>query len=225
MGSVFRDLSPETKIIGVELTGASSLTVSLRNNKNTELENVENFVDGASVRLMGDGNFEYWKNGLDEFLTIDEGLICLTILKVYNENALVVEPAGALSIIALELLEEKIKGKNIVCLVSGGNNDITRMEEIKERALLYEGLKHYFLVKFPQRPGALKEFVVSVLGDTDDIVHVQYTKKNQRSMTTALVGIVLKSKSDFKPLISRMEAFGFLGEYLNDNEQLFECIT
>lgn len=182
VGSVFRDLSPETKIIGVELTGASSLTVSLRNNKNTELENVENFVDGASVRLMGDGNFEYWKNGLDEFLTIDEGLICLTILKVYNENALVVEPAGALSIIALELLEEKIKGKNVVCLVSSGNNDITRMEEMKERALLYEGLKHYFLVKFPQRPGALKEFVVSLLGDTDDIVrfNIQRKTKNLR---------------------------------------------
>lgn len=225
VGSVFRHLSPETKIIGVEPTGAPSLTVSLRNNRNTELKNVEKFVDGASVKRMGDRNFEYCKILLDEVLTIDEGLICSTILKVYNENALVVEPAGALSIAALELLKEKIQGKNVVCLVSGGNNDITRMEEMKERALLYEGLKHYFLVKFPQRPGALKEFVVDVLGETDDIVHFQYTKKNQRSTTTALVGIVLKNKSDFEPLISRMEEFGFLGEYLNDNEQLFEFIT
>ena len=225
VGSVFKHLSPETKIIGVEPTGAPSLTVSLKNNKNTELENVEKFVDGASVKRMGDQNFEYCKVLLDRVLTIDEGLICSTILKVYNENALVVEPAGALSIAALELMKEDIVGKNVVCLVSGGNNDITRMEEMKERAMLYEGLKHYFLVKFPQRPGALKEFVVDVLGETDDIVHFEYTKKNQRSTSTALVGIVLKDKENFNPLITRMESLGFLGKYLNDNEQLFEFIT
>ena len=225
VGSVFKQLSPETKIIGVEPTGAPSLTVSLKNNKNTELENVENFVDGASVKRMGDQNFEYCKILLDNVLTIDEGLICSTILKVYNENALVVEPAGALSIAALELIKDDIVGKNVVCLVSGGNNDITRMEEMKERAMLYEGLKHYFLIKFPQRPGALKEFVVDVLGETDDIVHFEYTKKNQRSTSTALVGIVLKDKKDFKPLLSRIETFGFLGKYLNDDERLFEFIT
>lgn len=225
VGSVFKQLSPETKIIGVEPTGAASLTVSLKNNKNTELEFVEKFVDGASVKRMGDQNFEYCKLLLDDVLTIDEGLVCSTILKVYNENALVVEPAGALSIAALALMKTDIVGKNVVCLVSGGNNDITRMEEMKERAMLYEGLKHYFLVKFPQRPGALKEFVVDVLGETDDIVHFEYTKKNQRSTSTALVGIVLKDKANFKPLITRMESQGFLGQYLNDNEQLFEFIT
>lgn len=224
-GSVFKQLSAETKIIGVEPAGAPSLTVSLKNNKNTELENVEKFVDGASVKRMGDQNFEYCKVLLDDVLTIDEGLICSTILKVYNENALVVEPAGALSIAALELIKDDIVGKNVVCLVSGGNNDITRMEEMKERAMLYEGLKHYFLVKFPQRPGALKEFVIDVLGETDDIVHFEYTKKNQRSTSTALVGIVLKDKENFKPLITRMESQGFLGKYLNDDERLFEFIT
>ena len=225
VGSVFRKLSPKTKIIGVEPIGAPSLTTSLKKNKNTELDFIEKFVDGASVKKMGDRNFAYCKEVLDDVLTIDEGLVCSTILKVYNENALVVEPAGALSIAALELIKDKIVGKNIVCVISGGNNDITRMEEMKERALLYEGLKHYFLVKFPQRPGALKEFVVKVLGETDDIVHFEYTKKNQRSTTTALVGIVLKNKNDFKPLLSRMKELGFLGEYLNDNEQLFEFIT
>ncbi len=225
VGSVFKQLSPNTKIVGVEPTGAPSLTVSLKNNKNTELDYVEKFVDGASVKRMGDRNFEYCKIILDDVLTIDEGLICSTILKVYNENALVVEPAGALSIAALELIKDDIVGKNVVCLVSGGNNDITRMEEMKERAMLYEGLKHYFLIKFPQRPGALKEFVVDVLGETDDIVHFEYTKKNQRSTSTALVGIVLKDKKDFKPLLSRIETLGFLGKYLNDDERLFEFIT
>ena len=148
VGSVFRNLSPQTKIIGVEPTGAPSLTTSLRNNKNTELKEIEKFVDGASVKKMGDRNFAYCKEVLDAVLTIDEGLVCSTILKVYNENALVVEPAGALSIAALEHIKDDIVGKNIVCIVSGGNNDITRMEEMKERALLYDGLKHYFLVKF-----------------------------------------------------------------------------
>lgn len=225
VGTVFKSLSPDTKIIGVEPSGAASLTISLKNNKNTELAEVDKFVDGASVKKMGDRNFEICKQVLEEVLLIEEGLICSTILKVYNENALVVEPAGALSIAALELLKDKIKGKNVVCVVSGGNNDITRMEEMKERSLLYEGLKHYFLVKFPQRPGALKEFVVNVLGDSDDITHFAYTKKNQRSTTTALVGIILKDKKDFKPLLLRMESLGFLGEYLNDNERLFEFIT
>ncbi|OIQ41789.1 MAG: threonine dehydratase [Bacteroidetes bacterium MedPE-SWsnd-G1] len=225
VGSVFKQLSPDTKIIGVEPTGAPSLKVSLENGKNTELEHIEKFVDGAAVKKLGDQNFEYCKEVLEDVLTIDEGLICATILKVYNENALVVEPAGALSIAALHLLQDKIKGKNVVCVVSGGNNDITRMEEMKERALLYQGLKHYFLVKFPQRPGALKEFVVDVLGANDDIVHFEYTKKNQRSTSTALVGIELKNKLDFDPLLSRMETLGFLGKYLNDDERLFEFIT
>lgn len=225
VASVFKHLSPKTKIIGVEPTGAPSLKVSLEKGENTELNHIEKFVDGAAVKRLGDQNFEYCRDLLNEVLTIDEGLICSTILKVYNENALVVEPAGALSISALELLKETIKGKTVVCLVSGGNNDITRMEEMKERALLFQGLKHYFLVKFPQRPGALKEFVVNVLGPNDDIVHFEYTKKNQRSTSTALVGIELKNTNAFEPLLQRMEALGFLGKYLNNDERLFEFIT
>lgn len=225
VGSVIKTISPETKIIGVEPKGAASLSISLKNDKNTELVQIENFVDGASVKKMGDRNFEYCKELLDDVITIDEGHICSTILKVYNENALVVEPAGALSIAALENIKEKIKGKNVVCIVSGGNNDITRMEEMKERALMYEGLKHYFLINFPQRPGALKEFVVEVLGAEDDITHFEYTKKNQRLTTTAVVGVELKNKKDFEPLLSRMKVLGFLGTYLNESPKLLEFIT
>ena len=224
VGSVFKALSPSTKLIGVEPKGAPSLTTSLEKGVNTTLTEIEKFVDGAAVKRMGEITFELCKNFLDETDTICEGLICSTILKVYNENALVVEPAGALSIAALEKYKDKIKGKTVVCIVSGGNNDITRMEEMKERSLLYQGLKHYFIIRFPQRAGALKEFVVDVLGSNDDIAYFEYTKKNNRDKGPAVVGIELTSKDDFKPLVDRMKQKGFLGEYLNDNPELFQFL-
>jgi len=224
VSSVFKALSPNTKMIGVEPEGAPSLTTSLKNGKNTSLETIERFVDGAAVKRMGELTFELCKNQLHATNTISEGLICSTILKVYNENAMVVEPAGALSIAALEKHKEEIKGKTVVCVVSGGNNDITRMEEMKERALLYEGLKHYFIIRFPQRAGALKEFVVDVLGATDDIAYFEYTKKNNREKGPAIVGIELEKKEDFQPLLNRMKENGFLGEYLNDNPELFQFL-
>ena len=225
VGSVFKSLSPSTKIIGVEPKGAPSLTTSLKNGKNTTLTDIEKFVDGAAVKRMGELTFEFCKELLDGTDVINEGLICSTILKVYNENALVVEPAGALSIAALETNKDKIIGKKVVCIVSGGNNDITRMEEMKERAMFYKGLKHYFIVKFPQRAGALKEFVVDVLGVNDDIVYFEYTKKNNRDKGPAVVGIDLKSKEDFEPLIDRMKQKGFFSEYLNDNPELFQFMV
>jgi len=224
VGSVFKTLSPNTTLIGVEPKGAPSLTISLEKGENTTLDKIEKFVDGAAVKRMGELTFNLCKNLLDATDTICEGLICSTILKVYNENALVVEPAGALSIAALEQDKDQIKGKTIVCIVSGGNNDITRMEEMKERALLYQGLKHYFIIRFPQRAGALKEFVVDVLGPNDDISYFEYTKKNNRDKGPAVVGIELKTKNDFEPLVVRMEQKGFLGEYLNDNQQLFQFL-
>jgi len=224
VGSVFKNLSPSTQLIGVEPQGAPSLTTSLKNGRNTTLTHLDKFVDGAAVKRMGEITYEFCKDLLDETDTICEGLICSTILKVYNENALVVEPAGALSIAALEKHKEQIKGKTVVCVVSGGNNDITRMEEMKERALLYEGLKHYFIIKFPQRAGALKEFVVDVLGVNDDIAYFEYTKKNNRDKGPAVVGIELKTKEDFEPLVLRMEQKGFLREYLNENPELFQFL-
>ncbi len=224
VGSVFKNLSPSTQLIGVEPKGAPSLTTSLKNGVNTTLTHLEKFVDGAAVKRMGEITFDLCKELLDGTDTICEGLICSTILKVYNENALVVEPAGALSIAALEKHKEQIIGKTVVCIVTGGNNDITRMEEMKERALLYEGLKHYFIIRFPQRAGALKEFVVDVLGVNDDIAYFEYTKKNNRDKGPAVVGIELKSKDDFDPLIARMEQKGFLGEYLNENPELFQFL-
>ncbi|WP_372745430.1 threonine ammonia-lyase IlvA [Lutibacter sp.] len=224
VGSVFKALSPDTKIIGVEPKGAPSLTTSLEKGENSTLNEIDKFVDGAAVKRMGDITFEFCKEILHSVDLIDEGLICSTILKVYNENALVVEPAGALSIAALENHKEQIKGKTVVCIVSGGNNDITRMEEMKERALFYEGLKHYFIIKFPQRAGALKEFVVDVLGPNDDIAYFEYTKKHNRDKGPAVVGIELKSKENFEPLVTRMKEKGFLGVYLNEKPDLFQYL-
>jgi len=223
--TVFKNLSPNTKIIGLEPKGAPSLSTSLKKGENTKIENIDKFVDGAAVQLMGKNTFPICKENLTDVNLIEPGHICKTILKLYNENAIVAEPAGALSISALDNYKDLIKNKNVVCILSGGNNDITRMEEIKERALLYDGLKHYFIVKFPQRAGALKEFVGDVLSETDDIVHFEYTKKNSRSTASAVVGVELKNKNDFTPLIDRMKDNGFFGEYLNEKPELYDHIV
>ena len=222
--SVMKERSPQTKIVAVEPEGAPSLRTSLEKGINTSLDHIEKFVDGAAVKRMGDLPFAICKKGVDEVLVIPEGKICTTLLKLYNEKAIVVEPAGALSVAALDFFKKEITGKRVACIISGGNNDISRMEEIKERSLLYEGIKHYFMVIFPQRAGALKEFVVEVLGETDDITYFEYAKKNSRARSSAGVGFELKRCLDFEPLLHRMKETGFFGEYLNDSPQLFQYL-
>lgn len=225
LSTIFKQLSPNTKIIGVEPTGAPSMSTSIKNDENTELKHIENFVDGAAVKKVGDKTFDICKQNLDDMITIPEGKICQTILELYNKEAIVVEPAGALSIAALDEFAEDIKGKNVVCVISGSNNDITRTAEIKERALLYSNLKHYFIVKFPQRAGALKEFVVDILGPNDDIAHFEYTKKSNRDTGSAVVGIELKSQEDLEPLITKMKNRNFYGDYLNNKPDLFQFLV
>ena len=225
LSSVFKELSPQTKVIGVEPKGAPSMSTSIKNNVNTELETIENFVDGAAVKRVGDLNFEICKQNLHEVITVDEGKICQTILDLYNKEAIVVEPAGALSIAALDHYAKAIQGKNVVCVISGSNNDITRTAEIKERALLYANLKHYFIIKFPQRAGALREFVVDILGPNDDITHFEYTKKTNRENGAAVVGLQLKDAQDLHPLIARMKLRNFFGDYLNDKPDLFQFLV
>ena len=222
--SVFKDRSPGTKIIAVEPEGAPSLSNSLSKGANTTLDYIDKFVDGAAVKRIGELPFAICKKGVEKVLVVAEGKICSTLLSLYNEKAIVVEPAGALSVAAIDQYKEEIKGKRIACIISGGNNDISRMEEIKERSMLYEGLKHYFMVTFPQRAGALKEFVVNVLGENDDITYFEYAKKSSRARSSAVVGIVLKSPDDFQPLIKRMKELGFYGEYLNESPQLFQFL-
>ncbi|WP_121965202.1 threonine ammonia-lyase IlvA [Myroides sp. N17-2] len=221
VSTVFKHLSPYTKIIGVEPVGAASMHKSIQANENTALDTVDTFVDGAAVKRVGDLTFAICKENLHEVITVAEGKVCTTILKLYNEEALVVEPAGALSIAALDLYKDKLVGKKVVCVVSGSNNDITRTEEIKERSLLYEGLKHYFIINFPQRPGALKEFLNEVLGECDDITYFQFSKKNNRERGPAVVGIELADRLDYDLLVEKLEKRKFSYQYLNDNEALF----
>jgi len=185
------------------------------------LEQIEQFVDGASVKRIGDITFSICKEVLDDIHLVAEGKVCTTILKLYNEDAIVAEPAGALSIAALDDYAENIKGKNVVCIVSGGNNDIDRMQEIKERSLQYEGLKHYFLISFAQRPGALKEFVNNVLGPTDDIARFEYIRKHNKESGPALVGIELKSKKDYEVLIQNLHTNHIMFTELKNGDDAF----
>ena len=225
LSSIFKILSPQTRIISVEPKGAPSMLTSIRNNRNIELKSIDNFVDGAAVKRVGDLNFAICKETLHRVVEVDEGKICETILDLYNKDAIVVEPAGALSLSALEQFSEEIRGKNVVCVISGSNNDITRTAEIEERALLYANLKHYFIVKFPQRSGALRDFVVDILGPTDDITHFEYTKKANRENDVAVVGLQLKSPNDLEPLITKMKLHNFYGDYLNNKPDLFQFLV
>ena len=221
VGSYFKMYSPETKIIGLEPEGAPSMYEALKAGHPVTLPSIERFVDGAAVKRVGDLTFSICKEVLDDMRLVAEGKICSTILKLYNEEAIVVEPAGAMSIAALDEFAKEIKGKTVVCIVSGSNNDIDRMQEIKERSLQYEGLKHYFLISFAQRPGALKEFVNNILGPTDDITRFEYMQKTDKEMGPALVGIELQSRKDYELLIDKLEESRIVYTELNKNDTLF----
>ncbi|MFH2131511.1 MAG: threonine ammonia-lyase, partial [bacterium] len=224
IGSYFKKLSPKTRIIGVEPEGAAAMKLSVEQGKIVTLEKINKFVDGAAVQRVGDLNFSIARQIASEFVVVPEGKVCSVILKLYNEDAIVVEPAGALSVAVLDQFRKQIRGKTVVCIISGSNNDITRTEEIKERSMLYEGLKHYFLVSFPQRAGALKEFVVDVLGPDDDITLFEYSKKNSREKGPALIGLVVKQKEDVNGIMQRMDEKRFHYQYLNDQSDLFQYL-
>ncbi len=221
VGSFFKSSSPGTVIVGVEPEGAPSLTAALRAGHPVTLDTIERFVDGAAVKRIGDVTFPICRDVLDDVLLVPEGRVCTTILKLYNENAIVAEPAGALSIAALEDYAEHIRGKNVVCIVSGSNNDIDRMPEIKERSLQHEGLKHYFLIRFAQRPGALKEFVNNVLGPTDDITRFEYMKKTHKETGPALVGIELQQRGDYEQLMHNLQRYQIDFSEVNKDDALF----
>jgi threonine dehydratase len=176
------------------------------------------------VKRVGELNFQICSEYLDDVQLVPEGKACSTIIKLYNEEAIVAEPAGALSISVLDYYKDEIKGKNVVCVVSGSNNDIDRMQEIKERSLLYEGLKHYFIIRFKQRSGALREFLDEVLGPNDDITYFEYTKKTNRENGPAMVGVEVKSKEDFTLLIERMESKNVDYTLVNSDSNLFSFL-
>ncbi|KAA3646029.1 MAG: threonine dehydratase [Proteobacteria bacterium] len=222
--TVFKQLSPNTQVIGVEPEGAASMAAAMQSGHNIKLDHIDRFVDGAAVQQVGHHTFAICQSLLDDVIHVPDGLICQTILNLYNKDAIVVEPAGALAIAGMHQYQNKIKSKRVVCILSGSNNDITRIEEIRERPMLFNGLKHYFLVRFPQRAGALKEFVADILGPADDITYFQYQKKHNREHGPAVVGIELKQAEDFEPLLQRMKAAGFFNDYLNNQPELFSML-
>jgi threonine dehydratase len=219
-----KTFSPNTKIIGVEPLGAPSMKRALEAGKVVVLDEIDKFIDGAAVKRVGELNFQICSEYLDDVQLVPEGKACSTIIKLYNEEAIVAEPAGALSISVLDYYKDEIKGKNVVCVVSGSNNDIDRMQEIKERSLLYEGLKHYFIIRFKQRSGALREFLDEVLGPNDDITYFEYTKKTNRENGPAMVGVEVKSKQDFTLLIERMESKNVDYTLVNSDSNLFSFL-
>lgn len=221
VGSYFKTFSPQTKVIGAEPEGAPSMYEAFKAGHPVTLDNIERFVDGASVKRVGDLTFSICREVLHDMHLVPEGKVCSTILRLYNEDAIVVEPAGALAISALDGYAEAIRGKNVVCIVSGSNNDIDRMQEIQERSLQFEGLKHYFLIRFAQRPGALKEFANHVLGPNDDITRFEYIQKHNKETGPALVGVELKQRSDYDVLLTNLKKFHINYTELNKDDNLF----
>lgn len=224
LGAYIKAVSPETKIIGVEPAGAPCMKTAIEKGEVVELEQIDKFVDGAAVKKAGSLTYNVCKDVLDDIVIVPEGAVCTTIIQMYNKSAIVVEPAGALSSAALRFYADKIKGKRVACIVSGSNNDITRMEEIREKSLLYEGLKHYFLINFPQKSGAILSFIRDVIGPTDDLVYIQYIRKTNKESGPALIGIEVSAKEDFDALVRRMDAHGISYEYINENNKLFEIL-
>ena len=224
VGSYIKQISPKTKVIGVEPAGAPCMKTAIENGGVIELEHIDKFVDGAAVKKAGAKTYEICKEILDDIVIVPEGAVCTTIIQMYNKSAIVVEPAGALATAALRFYADKIQGKTVACVVSGSNNDITRMEEIREKSLLYEGLKHYFIINFPQKSGAVLSFIRDVIGPTDDLVYIQYIRKTNKESGPALIGIEVSAKEDFDALIRRMDAHGVSYEYINENNKLFEIL-
>ena len=224
LGSYIKAKSPKTEIIGVEPAGAPAMDAALKAGKVVTLEKLDTFVDGAAVRTVGDLTYRLCKKDLSKLLLVPEGKVCETMIQLYQRDGIVAEPAGALSVAALDELGPKLKGKTVVCILSGGNNDISRYPEIIERSLVYQGLKHYFMVNFSQRPGALKSYLNEALGPGDDITLFEYTKKNNRENGPALIGIELTKKEDLKPLLARMDKLGMSYELLATDSPIFRFL-
>ena len=224
MSTYIKNLSPNTHMIGVEPAGAASMKASFTNRKRTSLPTIDQFVDGAAVKCPGQKTFDICFDLVEDIVAVPEGKVCTAILELYNKHAIIAEPAGALPVAALDYYRNEIKGKSIVLVISGGNNDIGRMQEIKEKSLIHQGLLYYFIVNFPQRAGALRQFLDNVLGPNDDITTFEYTKKNNKENGPGLVGIELETPSDYNSLVERMRDNGFSFTEVNNDSTLFDLL-
>lgn len=225
VSTYIKNLSPTTKVIGVEPAGAASMKAAFKEANPVHLPKIDKFVDGAAVQCVGQFTYQICQQFMDDIVAVPEGKVCTHILELYNKLAVVAEPAGALSVAALDFYKDEIKGKSVVCIISGGNNDISRMQEIKEKSLIHEGLLYYFIVSFPQRAGALRQFLTEVLGPEDDITTFEYTKKNNKESGPALVGIELKRPNDYAALIERFQSNGFEYMEVNNDSTLFSLLV
>ena len=217
--------SPRPRVVGVEPAGAPSMRAALDAGGPVTLPAVDSFVDGAAVRRVGAYTYELVSQLVDEVVTVEEGSVCTTMLELYQRDGIIAEPAGALAVAALRDKVKMAAGSHVVCIVSGGNNDVSRYGEIVERSLVHEGLKHYFLVEFPQEPGALRGFLDKVLGPSDDITLFEYVKKNNREIGPALVGIEIADTADLAPLLQRMEASSLQIERLSAGSPAFRFLV
>ena len=195
---------PGTKVVGAEPSGAASMAIALEAGRPRDLPRLDTFVDGAAVRRVGELTFEVARRLKPHMFSVPEGRICSEMLELYQTDGIIAEPAGALATAALGIYRPSA-GRVVVAIVSGGNNDLSRYAEIVERALVYEGRKHYFLVNFPQEPGALRRFLDDVLGPDDDITLFEYVKRSNRETGPALVGIELGDRADLQGLLDRMQ--------------------
>jgi len=218
-------LAPRPRIVGVEPAGAPSMRAALDAGRPVTLDSIDNFVDGAAVKRAGAFTFDLVKALVDDVIAVREGGVCTTMLQLYQRDGIIAEPAGALAVAALVEGLAVPAGGTVVCILSGGNNDVSRYGEVVERSLVHQGLKHYFLVEFPQEPGALRGFLDNVLGPSDDITLFEYVKKNNREIGPALVGIELATTDDLDPLLARMDASGLHIERLSAGSPAFRFLV
>lgn len=224
LGTYVKEKMPRVELIGVESVGAAAMHESLKNKKITTLESVDKFIDGAAVAKPGKHTFKICQRVVDKIVLVPEGRVCQDMISLYQSEGIVAEPAGALAIAALNEIKGRIKGKTVVCVVSGGNNDISRYSEVIERSLIYQGLKHYFIVELVQRPGSLRSYLDDVLGATDDVTLFEYMKKSNRETGPALVGVELAQKDDLSPLLKRMDKAGMIYQHISGDHILFRFL-
>ncbi|TME52604.1 MAG: threonine ammonia-lyase IlvA [Chloroflexi bacterium] len=225
VASYIKERNPAVVVIGAEPAGSPSMYESLKQGRVVTLDEMHTFVDGAAVRRVGQRTFDLCRRYVDRVVLVPEGRICTTMVELYQNEGIITEPAGALSLSALEDATEEIRDKTVVCVLSGGNNDILRYPEIMERSLVYQGRKHYFIIEFAQKPGQLRQFVDDALGPTDDIVRFEYIKKTNKERGAALVGIELKDKADLEPLLQRMEQIQLNFRPLGSEELLYQYLV
>lgn len=220
-----KKVSPQTTVVGVEPETAQSMKAAFQAQKPTTVENIDHFVDGAAVARVSQFTYNQAQQYVDKLLAIPEGKVAQAVLDLYTYEAIVAEPAGAMPIASLDFMASDIVGKNVVLVVSGGNNDIGRMQEMEQKALMYKGRQQFYLVEFPQRPGALRQFVNDVLGPNDDITRFEYTKKINSETGSVMVGILLDSVTKVDDLTARLAAF--FPKYINlqENTVLFNMLV